>query len=221
MERKLRSTPLSTSVSPWKRAWVKSSDFIRDLLKRRPRLKYTREGRIFSLVTLGVGLAALNSGNNLLYLVLGLMLALIVGSGFLSSLNLNRIRIKRRFPTRIYANQAILIEYEVLNTKRVWPSFGLHLQIDQTPLYLFLIAPQDAQKYQHTHAFLRRGIYHLEGLHLSTQFPFGFFSKSVHLKLSSTFTVYPNLNRFSLPLEFQNQFDSSVWLVAHTNYNGD
>ena len=35
-------------------------------------LKFTREGRVFLLVTLGVGTGAVNTGNNLLYLVLGL-----------------------------------------------------------------------------------------------------------------------------------------------------
>ena len=42
-------------------------------------------GRTFLVVTVGVGLGALNTGNNLLYLVLGMMLSLIVVSGVLSS----------------------------------------------------------------------------------------------------------------------------------------
>src|SRR6185312_12512995 len=47
-------------------------------------LKVTREGWFYGIVTLGVGAAAINTGNNLLYLVLGLQLASIVISGVLS-----------------------------------------------------------------------------------------------------------------------------------------
>ena len=41
-------------------------------------------GRTYLVVTFGVGLGALNTGNNLLYLVLGLLLAMVVASGVLS-----------------------------------------------------------------------------------------------------------------------------------------
>src|SRR6185436_19935940 len=54
------------------------------LLRRfRPprKLKFTREGKYFLGITLGVGFAAINTGNNLLYLLLGMLLSLIVLSG--------------------------------------------------------------------------------------------------------------------------------------------
>ena len=42
---------------------------------RPPRkLKFTREGKYFLGITLGVGFAAINTGNNLLYLLLGMLL---------------------------------------------------------------------------------------------------------------------------------------------------
>ena len=45
----------------------------------------TRVGRTYLVITMGVGLGALNTGNNLLYLVLGFLLSLIIASGVLSS----------------------------------------------------------------------------------------------------------------------------------------
>ena len=53
--------------------------------RRRSRRKFrlTREGRAFLFVTVGVGLAAVNTANNLLYLVLGLLLSLLLDSGVL------------------------------------------------------------------------------------------------------------------------------------------
>ena len=41
-------------------------------------------GRTYLVLTVGVGFGAINTGNNLLYLLLGLMLSTIVTSGVLS-----------------------------------------------------------------------------------------------------------------------------------------
>ena len=42
------------------------------------RLRFTREGRWFTFLTVGVGFGAINTGNNLLYLLLGWMLSAII-----------------------------------------------------------------------------------------------------------------------------------------------
>ncbi|MBW2401796.1 MAG: DUF58 domain-containing protein, partial [Deltaproteobacteria bacterium] len=47
------------------------------------------------MLTFGVGFAALNTGNNLLYLVLSLMLAFLVLSGVMSESALRGIRVRR------------------------------------------------------------------------------------------------------------------------------
>ena len=56
------------------------------------RLKLTREGKYFIFITFGVGVAAINTGNNLLYLLLGMLLSLIIVSGVLSELSLRHKR---------------------------------------------------------------------------------------------------------------------------------
>ena len=71
---------------------------------RPPRtLRPTRAGWIFFALTFGVGFAALNTGNNLLYLVLSLMLAFLVLSGVLSESALRGIRVRRRLPRDLFA----------------------------------------------------------------------------------------------------------------------
>ena len=64
------------------------------------RLKLTREGKYFIGITFGVGFAAINTGNNLLYLLLGMLLSLIVVSGVLSELSLRELTVVRRLPPR-------------------------------------------------------------------------------------------------------------------------
>src|SRR5262245_81585 len=69
-------------------------------LKTSRRLKFTREGKFFVGITLGVGFAAINTGNNLLYLLLGMLLALIIVSGLMSELSLRDLTVIRRLPLR-------------------------------------------------------------------------------------------------------------------------
>ena len=62
------------------------------------RLRATREGKYFVGITLGVGFAAVNTGNNLLYLLLGMMLSLIIASGILSEVSLRDLSLTRTPP---------------------------------------------------------------------------------------------------------------------------
>ena len=75
---------------------------------RPPRtLRPTRAGWIFFALTFGVGFAALNTGNNLLYLVLSLMLAFLVLSGVFSESTLRGIRVRRRLPREFFAGRVM------------------------------------------------------------------------------------------------------------------
>ena len=86
----------------------------------RRKLKFTREGKYFLGITLGVGFAAINTGNNLLYLLLGMMLSLIIVSGVMSELSLRNLTVKRRLPGRAQVARSHLVEIEVFNNNYVW-----------------------------------------------------------------------------------------------------
>src|SRR5574339_19159 len=64
------------------------------------KLRVTREGRYFLLITVCVGFGAFNTGNNLLYLLFGMFLSLILVSGVMSELSLRQLTVVRRLPPR-------------------------------------------------------------------------------------------------------------------------
>src|SRR5215831_11538964 len=82
----------------WTNAWSR--------MRPPRRLKFTREGKFFVGITLGVGFAAINTANNLLYLLLGMLLALIVVSGIMSELSLRDLTVVRRLPLRAQVGRA-------------------------------------------------------------------------------------------------------------------
>ena len=92
-------------------------------------LRTTREGKAFIFVTGGVGLAAINTGNNLLFLIFGFMLSLIVMSGILSETRAAR-RARRRGAAASARSRAAprWSRCGSRNEKRWAPSYSLEVE---------------------------------------------------------------------------------------------
>ena len=78
---------------------------LRQWTKPPRRLTFTRAGKFFMLLTLAVGAGALNTGNNLLFLLLGMMLSAIIASGVLSEAVLRKLHVQRDLPRRFVAGR--------------------------------------------------------------------------------------------------------------------
>ena len=113
-----------SSIEEPKGKWQRFLRYFRPLRK----LKFTREGKYFLGITLGVGFAAINTGNNLLYLLLGMLLSLIILSGVMSELSLRDLSVVRRLPTRAQVLRAHLVEIEVFNRKKRIPSYAIEVE---------------------------------------------------------------------------------------------
>src|SRR5437867_6800567 len=101
-------------------------EFVRRLYHYRS-ISLTSEGTRFVLLSFAVGIAAINTGNNLLYLLLAMMLSLIVMSGILSEQCLRHLVIRRRIPEHVFANSPALIALSLTNRKPRLPSFSLRV----------------------------------------------------------------------------------------------
>ncbi len=174
-------------------------------LRSRRRLKLTSEGRYFVGITIGIGLAAINTGNNLLYLLLGWLLSMIIASGILSDFCLRGIRITRSAPRRIYANRPFLMELSAHNSKRRLASYSLEIEdlCDGHPVdkrcYFLKIPEGKSQHTAYRHTINKRGLYTFEGFQVSTKFPFGLFTKTRRESTASEILVFPATRSVPLP----------------------
>jgi uncharacterized protein (DUF58 family) len=172
---------------------------VRRWLRPPRRLQFTREGKYFVGITFGVGFAAINTGNNLLYLLLGMMLSLIIASGVLSEMSLRGLRVVRNPPPRLHAGRPFLMGIGLENSKTRLPSFSVEVEdlVEDRPLdkkCYFLKLP--AGRLQHTsyrHVFPRRGRCRFTAFRLSTKFPFALFRKSRLVDLQTEVLVFPQL----------------------------
>jgi uncharacterized protein (DUF58 family) len=169
-------------------------------LKRRifPRgLTFTREGKVYVLVTLGVGFAAVNTGNNLLFLVLGLMLGLIIVSGILSEATLRGLVPHRSCPPRVEAGRTFSVELSLRNGKRRGASYSVELrdEIDGQPFkrrcFFLRVAPGEERAISYRCELPDRGLAHFDGIVVSTRFPFGLFEKRRFAAFESEVIVLP------------------------------
>lgn len=194
------STPpvLTSPPAAWADDKAPMSHADRRISSRR-RLRTTREGKAFILVTIGVGLAAFNTGNNLLFLILGFMLSLIVLSGIMSETVLQRVRISRRLPSRCHAGNTALIEIALYNGKRRAPSYSLEVEdraqglVTERRCYFLKVAPQTEQVAAYRRRPERRGIICLTDFRIATRYPFGIFEKWRNVPAPAELLVYPAL----------------------------
>ncbi len=161
------------------------------------RLSFTREGRIAVFLSIGVGFAAINTGNNLLYLLLGWILSFIIASGVLSEATLKGLVVVRRPPPRIYASEPFLMEVVITNEKVRRASYSIEVEdlqgkrpIDKR-CYFLKIPEAKQQRTSYRHTFVRRGLYTLTGYRLATKFPFALFRKSRDVDAPIEVLVYP------------------------------
>jgi uncharacterized protein (DUF58 family) len=192
-----------------------SFTFFRPLRPSRigPRLRYiatrrsirlTSEGTRFLLFTVGIGIAAVNTGNNLFYLLLAMMLSLVVISGFLSEQCLRRLHFHRHVPDLIMANQPTTATLSVTNRNRWLPSVSLHLfdvaagQNLDRGLFVDHLPAQRSVLLSYPILATKRGRLHLEGIKAQTLFPFGLFLKRALYQVPADIPVSPPIRPLSL-----------------------
>jgi len=173
--------------------------------------KLTREGMVYLGGVLVVALAALNTGNNLLFMILACLLAGVLISGFLSRLVLSGVDVRLEMPEHIFAGKPVMAIAEIHNAKRTMPSFSVLLVSEESPkakknnleqhapgilarsVYFPHVARQQTVRQNVELTFPRRGIYRQDTLGLRTKFPFGFLEKTRRVGSDIEALVYPSV----------------------------
>lgn len=158
-------------------------------------IRPTKVGIWFVLLTLLIGVAATNTGNNALYMVLALMLATLVVSGVLSRNNVKKVDVEAVAPDEIFAGTAATLQVHLKNLSRLVPRWLLLVSFsDLAPSLLCSFLPRrSTQTLLADITFSRRGRHQLKTAHLATIFPFGLFRKGTRQELDLEVLVYPRL----------------------------
>lgn len=164
------------------------------------KLSFTKEGKALVAISIGLGIAAVNTGNNLLYLVFGISLALIIISGLLSEANLRGVLVKPVSGLRPIAGQPLSAVLTVTSNRTRFPAFSIEAlplveQASSTPGRILDLSPGTTVETACSLVFPKRGLYQMKGMVVATEFPFSFFKKSLIISSKSTVLVYPRLKK--------------------------
>ena len=85
----------------------------------------TRIGVVYVLVTIVIGIAALNTGNNLLYIIVAAMLAAMLISGIASAFVLSELELDVRLPEHVFARRQVSGRVMLRNSRRWLPVFSI------------------------------------------------------------------------------------------------
>lgn len=163
------------------------------------RYRITREGMIFVAATLVVGAAALNTSNNLLYMVLAAMLAALLLSGFLSSVNFKALEAQIRVPERCHAGEPFTLSAGVRNRKKLFASLSIEIAPPTkspcrfAPHYVPLVRPGTLETGIVTATLPSRGRWKMERIDVRSRYPFGFISKGRSFGVDAEIVAYPAL----------------------------
>ena len=171
---------------------------------RMPRLsRLTGEGLALFLVMLFLAAAAAVSGNNLLYLLLGVALAAAALSGFVSRLSLAELSVRVFAQEHIFAGKPFDVEVRIRNGKRRMPSFSIELRPAPRPGapgvrfsrgWCPLIPAGEEVLTRIEGRFDARGVYRNPAFLLSTRFPFTAIERRLRVELRREVVVYPRID---------------------------
>ncbi len=155
-------------------------------------------GKIYIGFTLLVGFAAVNTGNNILYILLSFLLALMAVSGFFSKYNFRGLKVRFFPPEEIWCCKPAEFEVLLLNSKRL-PSFLIEVKEESLGLRLPVSMVEGFSKGVGALAFPRRGRYEIKSVKLESTFPFGLFKRSRLVKTAEKLIVFPKPKEIKVP----------------------
>jgi uncharacterized protein (DUF58 family) len=175
-------------------------------------IELTTGGAIFLGIVAIVGLAAWNTGNNLLFLVFSLLTSTLFVGWATARTSLRDLVVSARFPDHIFAGEAAPVIVTLRNRKRLMPSLSILVeargpknsarrekrklkksQYHKRPLAYFTYIPHNAAAEQRVEQlFKERGHVLINGFELSTRFPFGFLRRRRRLGARNVdLVIYP------------------------------
>jgi uncharacterized protein (DUF58 family) len=183
----------------------------------------TRLGWVYIGAVFLLSMAAINTGNNLLFMVLAALLSAIVVSGIVARSSLRSIAVSLQVPENVFVGEPVSIRVSLWNRKRLFPSFSIWVDELQSgdrrsgswfqrfigrrdgpessvlrhPAYFPIVAPGEKRSELIVQSFPRRGSYRLEGFRVSTRYPFGLFRRGERARAQGEVLVYPEVHDVS------------------------
>lgn len=158
-------------------------------------VRLTKVGTTYILSTVVLAIAAINTGNNAIYIAVTLMLGCLLLSGMASKGGLKHLSVEIRDLNEVWAGSPAHGTLRVRNDSRIWNVRDVVLVSEafDEPVLVPLIRKRSTINVRAAFVFPRRGLAHVNTIDSYTRYPFGFVLKKRRLRVSSEVIVFPRL----------------------------
>lgn len=154
-------------------------------------IKINKAGYLYIVLTVIIGFSAVNTGNNLIYIVASALLSYMLVSGIFGRRNIQAIDVELELPQEVFAETDTPIVVRLINHKRFMPAFLIRITVGPDEV-LFPFVPQSSSSAQsYTKAFEKRGLHAVENIYVASVFPFNLFTRYRKIPKRFEVTVFP------------------------------
>jgi uncharacterized protein (DUF58 family) len=159
-------------------------------------VRFTKIGATYLVFTMVIAVAALNTGNNALYIGVALMLGCLLLSGIASKGGLKHLEIVVESMDEVWAGRPANGLLRVRNRSRIWNVRDVVITAPELAEPVLIPMIKRRAELQTVAAFLfrRRGMVQLTAFDAYTRYPFGFFLKKRRLRLTGEIVVFPRIS---------------------------
>jgi uncharacterized protein (DUF58 family) len=154
-------------------------------------IQINKAGFLYILLTLLIGFSAVNTGNNLVYIVTSALLSYMMISGIFGSRNLHAVDVSLEFPAEIYAGADVPVRVRLVNRRKLMPAFLIRIAVNGREILIPVINARSTVQESLQVCFQRRGRHTVQHLRLSSVFPFNFFTRFRTIPLKLDLVVFP------------------------------
>ena len=158
-------------------------------------MKTTREGKRFILAAFLIAVAAINTGNNLIYLILSLMISFLLLSVLLLKINLSGLILEVNISSSVFAGEETTAAFSIRNKKHFIPSYSIRVSAETgfSNVYYALIPSSGTVRMDTQVRFAKRGVYSYGNFYVHSGFPFILMEDKRPVKVKGEILVYPSL----------------------------
>ncbi|MBM4367111.1 MAG: hypothetical protein FJ102_12930, partial [Deltaproteobacteria bacterium] len=154
----------------------------------------TREGVAYLALLVGVLFGAVNTGNNLVYMVLGVLLGMLVVANVVAEWNLRGLRVERRVPGEAFAGIPGMGALVLHNPRRRGAAYAIDIEAldgGRERAHVETCGPGERVELAASFTFPRRGMVPVSRLRVASAFPFGLVRRWRVVDLPAEVLVYP------------------------------
>ena len=151
------------------------------------------------MLTILMGVSAVNTANNLIYLTVSALLAFMGISGFFGKANISRLNVIAKVPPEVFAGTPVPLKVTLVNNRAFLPAFLIKVSIEGREVHFPFVNRRSRESRHVDITFFKRGEHVVNDIHVSSVFPFNFFIRYNRKFQPVRLTVFPRLVRGEIP----------------------